>query len=40
MVQLMEKYTTSLEQIVAERTRQVEEEKRKCDRLLLMMLPK
>lgn len=40
MVSLMEKYTYKLEEIVAERTQQVEDERKKSDRLLLMMLPK
>ena len=35
----MEKYTNRLEDIVRERTRQLEEEKMKTDRLLEKMLP-
>lgn len=37
--QMMEKYTNRLEDIVRERTRQLEEEKMKTDRLLEKMLP-
>ena len=40
MMAMMEKYTTNLEDVVAERTKELEEEKRKSERLLLMMLPK
>ncbi|XP_070572063.1 atrial natriuretic peptide receptor 1-like [Ptychodera flava] len=36
---MMEKYSTSLEEIVDERTEQVMEEKRRTDRLLYRMLP-
>ena len=36
---MMEKYAYNLEEIVEERTQQVEEEKKKTDRLLYRMLP-
>ena len=36
----MEKYQTSLEELVAERTDQLNDEKRKTETLLLRMLPK
>ena len=37
---MMEKYTDHLEDLVAERTHQLEEEKAKTDELLYRMLPK
>lgn len=40
MLNLMEKYTNNLEEIVAERTSQLEEEKKRSEMLLLRMLPK
>ncbi|XP_068741213.1 atrial natriuretic peptide receptor 1-like isoform X3 [Montipora capricornis] len=40
MVQMMEKYTDQLEELVAERTKQLEIEKAKTDELLYKMLPK
>jgi len=40
MMSMMESYTNSLEDIVAERTEQLQEEKRKTDDLLYRMLPK
>ena len=40
MVVMMEKYSTQLEEIVAERTEQLQEEKRKTDALLYRMLPR
>ena len=40
MLNMMEKYTTNLEDIVADRTRQLEEEKNKTETLLYKMLPK
>ena len=40
MIAMMERYTNNLEDIVAERTEQLEEEKRKTDALLYRMLPK
>ncbi len=40
MVSLMEKYTNNLESVVKERTKELDEEKRKSERLLLLMLPR
>lgn len=40
MIKMMEKYTDHLEEIVAERTKQLEEEKAKTDELLYRMLPR
>ncbi|KAH3891200.1 hypothetical protein DPMN_015290 [Dreissena polymorpha] len=40
MMAMMEKYTNNLEEIVAERTEQLQDEKRKTDALLYRMLPK
>ena len=40
MISLMEKYTDHLEEVVRERTEQLEEEKQKTDALLYRMLPK
>ncbi|CAG5123867.1 unnamed protein product, partial [Candidula unifasciata] len=39
MFKMLEKYSTDLEDIVAERTMQLEEEKKKTDQLLFRMLP-
>jgi hypothetical protein len=39
MIAMMEKYTNNLEDIVAERTEQLQEEKVKTDALLYRMLP-
>ncbi|KAK3725813.1 hypothetical protein RRG08_030042 [Elysia crispata] len=39
MFKMLEKYSTDLEDIVAERTTQLEEEKKKTDQLLYRMLP-
>ena len=39
MVSKMEKYTENLEQVVADRTGQLLEEKKKTDALLYRMLP-
>ena len=40
MIAMMEKYTNNLEEIVAERTQQLQEEKIKTDALLYRMLPR
>ncbi|ELU03020.1 hypothetical protein CAPTEDRAFT_118400 [Capitella teleta] len=40
LLAMMEKYTDHLEEIVEERTKQLQEEKAKTDRLLYQMLPK
>ena len=40
MIAMMEKYSQHLEEIVAERTCQLEEEKKKTETLLYRMLPK
>lgn len=40
MIVMMEKYTDNLEDIVAERTGQLQDEKRKTEALLYRMLPK
>lgn len=40
MLTMMEKYTDNLEDLVAERTRLLEEEKIKTETLLYKMLPK
>ena len=40
MLQMMEKYTDQLEELVDERTRQLEIEKAKTEELLYKMLPK
>ena len=40
MLMMMERYSNRLEEIVAERTAQLEDEKRKTDQLLYKMLPK
>ena len=40
MLMMMEKYTDNLEDIVADRTRQLREEKLKTDTLLYKMLPR
>ena len=39
MLKMMEKYSSRLEDVVAERTSQLAEEKRKTDSLLYRMLP-
>ncbi len=39
MVSLLEKYASNLEDIVANRTQQLTDEKKKTDRLLYQMLP-
>lgn len=39
VMKMMEKYSANLEEIVAERTTQLVEEKKKTDRLLYRMLP-
>lgn len=40
MVKMLEKYSSGLEELVQERTVQVEEEKKKSEILLFRMLPK
>ena len=40
MIVMMEKYSNQLEELVAERTAQLEDEKRKTDALLYQMLPR
>ncbi|XP_065051020.1 atrial natriuretic peptide receptor 1-like [Rhopilema esculentum] len=40
MISMMEKYTDNLEELVAERTKQLEDEKQKTDELLYSMLPR
>ena len=40
MIRIMEKYTDHLEEVVAERTQQLEDEKQKTDQLLYSMLPR
>lgn len=40
MMSIMEKYQTNLEELVADRTVQLLDEKRKTETLLLRMLPK
>ena len=40
MLKMMEKYAGSLEELVQERTEQLEEEKKKTDMLLYSMLPR
>lgn len=40
MLQMMEKYTDQLEELVDQRTRQLEIEKAKTEELLYKMLPK
>jgi hypothetical protein len=40
MAKMMERYSNNLEELVAERTTQVQEEKKKCEILLYRMLPK
>ena len=40
MIAMMEKYSNHLEEIVAERTTQLDEEKKKTEILLYRMLPK
>ena len=40
MIYMMDKYSTHLEEIVGERTKQLAEEQKKTDELLSRMLPK
>lgn len=39
MLKMMEKYTTDLEEVISERTRQLIDEKRKTDLLLYKLMP-
>ena len=39
MLKMMEKYANNLEELVAEKTKQLVDEKKKTDRLLYRMLP-
>ena len=40
MIKMMEKYTDHLEELVADRTKQLEDEKAKTNELLYRMLPR
>lgn len=40
MIAMMEKYMDHLEEIVSERTKELQEEKKKTDELLFRMLPR
>lgn len=40
MISIMEKYSTQLEEIVADRTMALEDEKKKTENLLYRMLPR
>jgi nitrate/nitrite-specific signal transduction histidine kinase len=40
MVSLLEKYSSNLEETVAQRTRQLADEKERADQLLFQMLPR
>ena len=40
MIQMMEKYSNNLEQLIGERMKEVEEEKKRSEMLLYKMLPK
>lgn len=40
MIRMLERYSNNLEEIVGERTQQVEEEKKKSETLLYRMLPR
>lgn len=40
MLKMMEKYANDLEDLVADRTRELNEEKKKTDELLYRMLPR
>lgn len=40
MLEMMERYTNNLEELVTERTQQVEDERRRTDSLLYRMLPR
>ena len=40
MIQMLEKYANQLEDLVTERTQQLQEEKKRTDMLLYRMLPK
>ena len=39
MMDLMDKYTNNLEKVVSERTKELDMERRRSERLLLQMLP-
>ena len=40
MIAMMEKYANQLEDLVAQRTKELEEEKKKTEELLFRMLPR
>ena len=40
IINMMERYSNNLEEMIQERTKEIEEEKKKSDHLLERMLPK